>query len=313
MKKQPASSTIDYYPIIVISDLHIGKKYGASDMLCEFLHNTRCDKLVLNGDIIDGRLINHRRPRDLPESQKRVLDAINRKIAEGTEVIYLPGNHDIELRDMGIAGKTILGMKVEQSLDLVDNSGRKFLVLHGDQFDLGEEKAQRLPQWFLTVVERADETMTSICTVFDKVAQRTLGKSFRLAQRVRGLMSDDKHGHPQVEKTAINYAKEKGYNGIICGHLHQAANRTKDGILYLNSGDWVDSFSAIVMDQQGSWDVLQWSKHRKEKGLKKRFFHAANDNPDKSFRPMTEKLIDAIKTVWPGKGAKKSPPSPPQP
>ncbi|MEZ0224947.1 MAG: UDP-2,3-diacylglucosamine diphosphatase [Alphaproteobacteria bacterium] len=314
MKKKPDAATPDHYAVVIISDLHIGMKFGAGDMLCEFLHNVKCDRLILNGDIIDGRLLNHRRPKDLPERQKRVLDAINRKIAEGTEVIYIPGNHDITLRRMDVAGKTFMGVKIEQSMDFTDPKGRKFLILHGDQFDQREKRAEELPDWLLGSLERANEALTTISAAVDKVTQATLRARFNLAGRVRGLLENNKRRHRDLERQALKHAQEKGYDGVICGHTHKAACKTKDGLSYMNSGDWVDGFTALTMDKAGDWSVVPWRDRRKERGLKRKFFRAANDNPDKEFRPQTEKMVAVIRTIWPGKTRKKSPrPKPPQP
>jgi UDP-2,3-diacylglucosamine pyrophosphatase LpxH len=312
LKKKPDAAAPDYYPVVIISDLHIGMKFGAGDMLCEFLHNVKCDRLILNGDIIDGRLINHRRPKDLPERQKRVLDAINRKIAEGTEVTYIPGNHDITLRRMPVGGKTMMGVKIEQSLDFTDPKGRRFLILHGDQFDRREKRAETLPDWFMAALGRANEAMTTISAAVDKVTQATLRARFNLAGRVRSLLERDKRGHRDLEEKALRHAKEKGYDGVICGHTHKAACKTKDGLSYMNSGDWVDGFTALTMDREGNWNVIPWRKRRKELGLKRKFFQAANGNPDQEFRPLTEKMAVAIRRIWPGKGGKKrSGPPPP--
>ena len=309
MKKKPDTTLPDHYPVVIISDLHLGTRYGAGDKLCEFLQNTRCDRLILNGDIVDGRHLNHRRPKKLPEAQKRVLDAINRKIAEGTEVIYVPGNHDITLRRLDVAGKTIEGVKIEQSIELTDPRGRKFLVVHGDQFDKREKRAEAAPDWFMAAVGHVDETMTRASRLIDKVTKFTIRKRFNIAGHIRRLVEKDASAHRELEDKALAHAKAHGFAGIICGHTHRPANKTVDGVSYMNSGDWVDGFTALTMDKDGAWNVIPWKERRKEIGLKHKFLRAANDNPDKEFRPQTEKMIAAIKTVWPGKGAKK--PKPP--
>jgi UDP-2,3-diacylglucosamine pyrophosphatase LpxH len=310
LNKKPDLSTPDRYPVIVISDLHLGTRYGAGDMLCEFLHHVRCDRLILNGDIIDGRHLNHRRPQKLPEAQKRVIDAINRKIAEGTEVVYIPGNHDIMLRRVGVAGKTIEGVKIEQSLDFTDPKGRKFLIMHGDQFDRREERAERMADWKLAALGRANEIMTRASRFLDKVTKATIRTRFNVASRIRRWFENDKNAHRALEEKATAHAKEKGYDGIICGHTHAPANKMLDGVSYMNSGDWVEGFTALAMDKEGNWNVIPWKQRRKELGLKHRFFHAANDNPDSEFRPKTEKMIAAIKSIWPGKGARRPSPKP---
>lgn len=309
LTKKPDAPAPDYYPVVIISDLHLGTRYGASDMLVEFLHNTRCDRLILNGDIVDGRHMSLHRPKKLPEAQKRVIDAINRKIAEGTEVIYIPGNHDITLRRNGAAGKTIEGVKIEQSLDFTDPKGRKFLILHGDQFDKREDHARS--ERFLRWLGRADEAMTRASRFLDRITQKVLKKKFNVAAKIRSFVEKDASAHQLLEQKAIAHVKEKGYDGVICGHTHTPANKTRDGLSYLNSGDWVEGFTALSMDKDGNWNVIPWKERRKELGLKHHFFHMANDNPDKEFRPQTERMIEAIKSVWPGRGVKKQPPKTP--
>jgi UDP-2,3-diacylglucosamine pyrophosphatase LpxH len=304
----------DHYPVVIISDLHLGTRFGASGMLAEFLQHVKCETLILNGDIVDGRIINHRKPKDLPEAQKRVLDAINRKIAEGVEVIYIPGNHDVTLRKLDVAGKKFNGVRIEQSLDFTDKRGRKFLVVHGDQFDRRENRVARLPDWFMGMVGRVDEAMTAASGLIDRFTRATLKKRFQLAKRVRSLVEADKRGHRDMEAAALARVKEQGYDGVICGHSHTAANHVKDGKIYLNSGDWVDSYTALAMNAQGDWQVVSWRARRKELGLKRKFREAANDNPDKGFRPQTEEMLKTIRGVWPGKvkKAKVRKPDPPK-
>jgi UDP-2,3-diacylglucosamine pyrophosphatase LpxH len=307
-KPEPAP---DHYAVVIISDLHLGTRFGASEMLCEFLDHTRCDKLILNGDIVDGRHLNHRRPKNLPEGQKRVLDAINRKIAEGTEVTYIPGNHDITLRRINAAGKSVEGVKIAESLDFVDPKGRKFLILHGDQFDAREVRAERMADWKLAMLGRADEIMTRASRFLDKVTDKVLHRKFNVAAKIRSAFEHDRTAHVALEEKATAHVKEKGYDGVICGHTHTPANKTRNGVFYMNSGDWVEGFTALTMDKDGNWAVVPWKERRQELGLKHKFFAAMHHNPDAEFRPKTDRMLAAIKSIWPGKGVKKQLPKPP--
>jgi UDP-2,3-diacylglucosamine pyrophosphatase LpxH len=105
---QPPRPATAYWPLVIISDIHFGKHSSAADMLYEFLERTRCDTLILNGDIIDGWHLTARHHRKFPEMQKRVMDLLNARIAAGTRVIYIPGNHDNRLRKRGLFGKNVL-------------------------------------------------------------------------------------------------------------------------------------------------------------------------------------------------------------
>lgn len=320
LKKKSAPAP-DHYPLVVISDTHLGMGNSSTDLLIEFLQNTTCDKLVLNGDIIDGWRINMRKPQDLPEAQLRVLDAINRKIAEGTDVIYIPGNHDGELRGLGLAGKTIFGARVEHEHEITDPKGRKLLICHGDRFDPMQKhgmpgKQAKPPSKFkkaaergyILLIDRGYDAGAKVSTIIDKVSERLLHRSVGLFSRFRTTLEGAAGTKGNMEQAAIKHAKDGGYDGIICGHFHMSAHKLQDGKLYLNSGDWVESYTALAMDAKGDWKVIEWHKARQDKGLKRTFKQAANDNPDKSFRAQTLKVVDAIKGVWPGKGGKKKPP-----
>lgn len=298
--------------VVIISDTHLGMKNGASDLLCEFLRNTKCDKLILNGDIVDGWGINRRRQQNFPEAQARVFDAINRKIAEGTEVIYLPGNHDARLRAMKLFGKTVMGIRFEKKLEMIDPKGRKLLILHGDQLGPMAGVAQGLPPFLSHLIyDYSYSAMAWVNAAIDRIAHKTLRHHFGLMSRARRMIENFKGDKEARENKAIVYAREQGYDGIICGHFHAEENRTtKDGILYMNSGDWVENFTALAMDRQGNWRVIKWGEERHEIGLKRAFRQAAGVNPDKAFRPATEKMFDAIRSIWPGRDHLPTPPKP---
>lgn len=316
MKRKNTAAAPDYYPVVVVSDTHLGMDNASTDLLCEFLHSVKCDRLILNGDIIDGWRINNRRPKEFSEAQLRVFDAINRKIAEGTEVIYIPGNHDAELRRMGLSGKKIMGMRIEQDLELTDAKGRKLYVCHGDRFDpmqtqqAGFYKLPRLVLYaagfgYLAAADRGYEIGAKLSSLFDKAAEKLIKKPLGLFSRVRRTLEGAFGSRGKMEGAAQSYAREHGYDGIICGHFHMSARKDDGGRLYLNSGDWIESFTALTMDEKGEWDVVKWQQRRKEKGLKRAFRAAAGENPDKVFRPMTEKLVAAVHRIWPGRGRKK--------
>lgn len=329
-KNNPAP---DHYPLVVLSDTHLGMSNASTDLLLEFLQNTKCDKLILNGDIIDGWRINLHSMKDFPEAQLRVMDAINRKVAEGTEVIYIPGNHDSELRSRGLFGKTVMGIRFEKELEITDAKGRKLFVCHGDRFDpaqqghtISKPKTAQAPKKQkpslrksfkkavaranLLLIDRGYEAGSRLSTAIDKVSERLLHKSVGLFSRVRheieGASGGGKLSKMKLEQVAVEHAKQNNYDGIICGHFHISAKREQDGKLYLNSGDWVESYTALALKNDGDWKVVKWTEERQEKGLKRSLFkQAANDNPDKAYRPVTEKFVAEIKKIWPGKNGGK--------
>jgi len=341
---QPSNqSGPDHYPLVILSDTHLGMSNASTDLLLEFLQNTKCDRLILNGDIVDGWRINLHNLKEFPEAQLRVIDAINRKVAEGTEVIYIPGNHDSALRSMGLFGKTVMGIRFEKELEITDPKGRKLFICHGDRFDPGQQGhkpkpanakppapkkqqsglkkslKQAMAKANLLLIDRGYEAGSRVSTAIDKVSERLLHKSIGLFSRVRGEIEGagggGKSAKMKLEQVAVEHAKQNDYDGIICGHFHISAKREQDGKLYLNSGDWVESYTALALKADGEWKVVKWTEERQEKGLQRTFFkQAANDNPDKAFRPVTEKFVAEIKKIWPGKngGKPKAPASRPQ-
>lgn len=297
----------DRYPVVVISDTHLGIKNGVSDLLCEFLRHIQCEKLILNGDIIDGWRLNHRPAQQFPEAQARVLDAVNCKIARGTEVIYIPGNHDAELRKRRLFGKKVFGIRFEESLDLQDPAGRRLLVLHGDQLGPTPGVAYGLPKWLnRAFYDHFYMTLTRISAKLDHFGHHLLKRHFGLLSRTRRMVERFNRHEEQRENMALDYARRHGYDGIICGHFHvEQVSMAEDGLLYLNSGDWVENFTALAMTEEGGWRVIRWGKHRHRLRFKRAFRMAAQENPDQSFRPETEKIIAAIRRVWPGRKADK--------
>lgn len=311
MRHKKAAPAPEHYPLVIISDTHLGMSNDASDLLCEFLHNTKCDKLILNGDIVDGLRLNSRPPKEFSEAQKRVVDAINRKIAEGTEVIYIPGNHDAALRRMKLFGTTFMGIRFEKDLDFTDPKGQRFFITHGDRFDPGQTHPQKIPQGVHKLFDHGYVAIAKISAAIDRVTHKLLKHHFAVAAVSRRTIEGKiLHSTQRHEKTATDYARKHGYNGIISGHFHiEAQKKTKDGIVYLNSGDWVESFTALTLNKDGEWNVVKWPKKRMSLGLKRDA--AVNDNPDKAFRPATEKILAEVRRIWPGR--KKGPKAPPHP
>lgn len=323
----------DHYPVVVLSDLHLGMDNSSTDLLLEFLRHTTCDKLILNGDIIDGWRID-RNGAQFSEAQLRVMDALNRKVAEGVEVVYIPGNHDGALRGMDIIGRKVLGMRFEKSIDIIDAAGRKLHVCHGDRFDPTQHEyriRQKKPaaaspapvsgavsapvqkksikksfrrasqKARIFMLDRGYAAGAKFSTFVDKVAERVAGRSIGLFSAARRAGEAVLGTRGDLEGNAVAYAGKKEYDGIICGHFHRSGKNERDGKLYLNSGDWIESYTALAMDKTGEWKVIEWAKERQKKGLKRSFRQAANDNPDIAFRPQTEKALKEIKKIWPGR------------
>jgi UDP-2,3-diacylglucosamine pyrophosphatase LpxH len=285
-----------YFPVVVISDLHLGMVGVQAEMLYEFLSHIRCDKLIINGDIIDGYRLNRRKgDKAFPEMHARVMDAINRHIADGTEVYYVPGNHDDNLRESGIMGKSLYGVQFADPLLFDDPKGRRIAVVHGDLF------TRKLENHMLhTASLRASDALALANKAIDKVASSVTGRHVAPVARIWEKGQRHISLCDEFRTAALNFMQGNNADAVFTGHIHlPELTHTMKG-LYGNSGDWVDNCTALVMNADGDWQLLDWLKERRALGLGK-VPSSRQLNPDQEFRPQTERQLAAIRQLWPGK------------
>lgn len=295
-----------YFPTIVISDMHLGipTNTQASHQLAEFLRNTRCDTLILNGDVIDGSRRENRHIRRFPRAQKEVFDLINQKVAAGTKVIYLPGNHDAKLRNLGLFGKTVMGIEFQPWLDLTDPKGRHLHIAHGDNYRGGKEPSRPLQRRPLRAVfrDRSYTAVTRLSAGLDHLAETLLHRHFGLATRFHAAAARRKHWTEDRAAESLARARQGGFDGVIFGHFHLPGNATApDGTTYLNSGDWLENFTAVVLDPNGQWDLLHWPTLREDMRRAGTLSAAGETTAARAFRPQTEQMVAAVKKIWPGR------------
>lgn len=313
----PTSPVPFYFPTIIISDTHLGKKKVVeAGLLIEFLEHTDCDTLILNGDIIDGWYLEKKKLRPFPEMHARVLDAINRKAANGTRVIYIPGNHDERLRyrtrdetqerrgnkikpdfHRDITFKNHVSgfdAKIEFRSDLMyrDPAGRNIHVLHGDVFD---------PPWVAGTAsfigDTAYDALIVTNTAFSELSKKFNGGTrFSLAKIIKTNTKKAIGIIDNFERAAQNLPP--GVDGLACGHIHHAEKDQTEKCLYINSGDWVESCTAAVHDAQGNWRIIHWEDERKARGLKSKDPYR-NDNPNEAYRPVTLRQLRLAQRMWP--------------
>ena len=311
------------FPTIVISDLHLGKrKVVEANLLLEFLEHTECDTLILNGDIIDGWYLEKHKHRPFPEMHARILDALNRKAAEGTRVVFIPGNHEERLRyssrtemerqrltrhkpefatEMTFRQRgTNFSSTIEFVSDMVfkDRSGRNMRILHGDVFD---------PPWVtgsLSVVgDQFYDAMVVANTAFSELFKKFSGGTrFSFAKLLKKNTKDAVGIIKNFEQAASDLPEH--IDGMICGQIHHAEVTTNNGKLYVNSGDWIESCTAATQDDNGNWRIVHWEEERCKLGLKDRNPYQ-NHNPNKDFRGITQKQLRLIQYLWPARNRHK--------
>jgi UDP-2,3-diacylglucosamine pyrophosphatase LpxH len=235
---------------IFISDVHLGTRACKADALAGFLAKNSCDTLFLVGDIVDGWRLKRRWL--WPEAHSRVVREILRKVDDGTRVIYVPGNHDEAFRDY--CGRNIAGVEIAREAVHETADGKQLLVVHGDQFDGVISYAK----WLAHLGDSAYTAALQLNEIFC-AARRTLGLPYwSLSAYLKRKVKNAVEYVCRFQEAVAREARARGYDGVVCGHIHHAAMEDMDGLLYLNDGDWVESCTALVEDARGHLSILHW-------------------------------------------------------
>jgi len=252
------------YRSIFISDIHLGSKGCKAELLCDFLKHNTAENLYLVGDIIDGWRLKKRWywPQSHSNVIRKVLTAANR----GTQVYYIAGNHDEALRPWIKMIPQLGNLTILNRIDYVDLQDRRFLVVHGDMFD--NLMLLNSGKFLMHVGDKLYDFLIHLNDLWSSIRAKlglpywSLSKWIKPKQAVSYILN--------FEKLLSNYCKSKGYDGVICGHIHTAEIRDIDGVIYMNDGDWVESCTALVETHDGDWEIIHW------KGSEK--FNANNTN-----------------------------------
>lgn len=242
---------ISRYRSIWISDTHLGTRGCKAEYLLDFLKHTQSEKLYLVGDIIDGWRL--RRSWYWNDTQTAVIQEILKKTRNGTEVIYVPGNHDEVLRDY--LGLIVGGVKVRDLVEHETADGRRFLVIHGDQFD----GVVRYAKWLALLGDWAYNLLLWMNDHFNK-ARKLLGMPYwSLSAYLKHKVKNAVEFISCFEEAVAHEAKKRKADGVICGHIHHPEIRQIDGILYCNDGDWVESCTALIEEADGRMEIIHWA------------------------------------------------------
>jgi UDP-2,3-diacylglucosamine pyrophosphatase LpxH len=193
------------------------------------------------------------------QAHNDVVQKLLRKARKGTHVVYVPGNHDEPLRDyteMQFGGVTILEETIHVTAD-----GRRLLVLHGDKFD-GIVKYAR---WLAILGDRAYSMILELNHWYNLVRRRLGYPYWSLSAYIKGRVKDAVRYIEDFELAIAEEARKRGVDGVVCGHIHHAAQRDVGGIRYMNCGDWVESCTAIAEDATGKLHVIDWLAAMRER------------------------------------------------
>ena len=237
---------------VFISDVHLGFKGCQAGYLLDFLRTVECEQIYLVGDIVDMWAL--KRSFYWPQPHNDVIRTLLGKAKHGTRVIYIPGNHDRQFRDHD--GLVLGNVEIRREAIHVTADGRRFLILHGDEFD-SIVKASPLLE---SIGSSAYVAALALNRYLNRIRLRLGYPYWSLAAFLKQKVKNAVKYVANFERALAVEARRRGADGVICGHIHRAEITEIDGVTYCNDGDWVDSCTALVEDHSGALSLLRWTK-----------------------------------------------------
>jgi UDP-2,3-diacylglucosamine pyrophosphatase LpxH len=238
------------YRALFISDLHLGTRAAQAESLLEFLRHHDADVIYLVGDIVDFWRVK-RGPIWL-QSHNDVLQKLLRKVRKGSRIILVPGNHDEAMRDY--CGMWFGGIEIHRDVIHRAADGRRYLVMHGDEFDV----VVRYARWIAFLGDRSYEFALWCNHPLNWLRRRFGFGYWSLSAFLKLRVKSAVNFISEFERALAEQAKRCNVDGVICGHIHHAADRVLDGVRYLNCGDWVESCTALAEDDRGQIHLIRW-------------------------------------------------------
>jgi len=247
---------IKKYRTLFLSDLHLGTRAAQAELLLDFLKYHDAETIYLVGDIVDGWRL--KKGWYWPQAHNDVVQKFLRKVRKGVRVIYIPGNHDEFARNY--TGLTFGGIEVVSEALHKTADDKKIIVMHGDRFDIVVCNAR----WLAYLGDWAYRVAISTNT-WVNTARRLSGMGYwSLSAWAKMKVKNAVNFIGDFEKTLALEAKRKNADGVICGHIHHATIKQIDGALYINTGDFVESCSAVVEHQDGHFEIIYWQMTAQE-------------------------------------------------
>jgi UDP-2,3-diacylglucosamine pyrophosphatase LpxH len=236
---------------LFISDVHLGSRACKAEQLLDFLRHHDAETIYLVGDIVDGWQL--RAAWYWPQSHNDVIQKLLRKARQGARLIYIPGNHDEFLRDY--FGTHFGGVVVTEQATHTAADGRRYVVLHGDQFDRRIRRARH----FAALSDPGRMLLEGATAAVNFVRRKLDLPSWSLSGWARYKVKDALNYVRAFEEALIAEAARRRTEGIICGHVHQASIQDFPAARYINCGDWIESCSAAVEHFDGRLEIVSWN------------------------------------------------------
>lgn len=241
-----------HFRAIWISDVHLGTSGCQAKRLLEFLRATESETLYLVGDIIDGWQLKRRWYWD--QAHNNVVQTVLKKAKKGTNVIFVPGNHDEAVRQF--IGLDFGGIKIRDELIHVTGQGKRMLVLHGDRFD----GVIACAKWLAYLGDSMYTVILKFNQIFNSWRARLGMPYWSLSQYLKLKVKNAVSYITKFEDALADEARKQGLDGVICGHIHKPEIRDINGVLYCNDGDWVESLTALVEETNGELHIVDWQE-----------------------------------------------------
>lgn len=243
-----------HFRSVFVSDVHLGSTGSQADKLATFLKHCECDQLYLVGDIIDGWRL--RSTFFWPQAHTNVIRRILTHSKRGTQVFYISGNHDDFLRNFVDDELRLGNIHVMDDAVHVTADGRRLLVIHGDLFDV----VTRYHRWVARIGDLAYITLLRANRHLATL-RRHLGYPYwSLSAYAKHKVKSAVNFISEFERAVAHECVRHGFDGVVCGHIHHPEIKTIEGVAYYNSGDWVESCSALVEHFDGHMEILYFDR-----------------------------------------------------
>jgi UDP-2,3-diacylglucosamine pyrophosphatase LpxH len=237
---------------IFLSDIHLGTRACQAQRLLDFLREYESEHLFLVGDIVDFWAMGQRGVY-WSAAMNTFVQKVLKRARHGTEVIFVPGNHDEALREY--VGSTFGDIAIYREYVHVAADGKRYLLLHGDEFDV----VTRYHKWLAILGDHAYAFLVRVNMMLSWI-RRTLGIPgyWSLAGYAKRKVKKAVDFISDFEESVMHDVRQRGLDGVICGHIHAAALKPIGAVVYMNCGDWVDSCTAIVEHLDGRMELVAW-------------------------------------------------------
>ncbi len=237
--------------LVIISDVHLGTYGCHAKELLRYLKSIKPKKIILNGDIID---IWNFKKQYWPKEHMQIIKYLTKKIANGTPVIYITGNHDETLRKF--TGFKMNNFTIVNKL-LLDLDGEKAWVFHGDVFDV----TMKHSKWLAKLGGKGYDLLILLNRFVNKISEKLGRGKISFSKKIKDNVKSAVKFINNFEQVAADLAIDKNYKYVICGHIHQPIikeiENAKGSVIYLNSGDWVENLTSLEY-HKGNWSIYNY-------------------------------------------------------